>query len=126
VGDACEEAAPIDTTPPRVEGTSPLSNATGVTPIANVTATFSEHDDPGEKGMMVSSINGQTFKLVKKGSTTKIAAAVSYNASTDTATLDPTNNLRSGVTYKAVVTTGAKDAAGNSLPQQYRWFFTVR
>ena len=134
VGDACEEAAPIDTTPPRVESTSPLSNATGVAPTANVTATFSEHDDPGEKGMMVSSINGQTFKLVKKGSTTKIAAAVNYNASTDTATLDPTNNLRSGVTYKAVVATGAKDAAGNALDQdstttglqQKAWLFTVR
>ncbi len=133
VGDACDEAAPIDTTPPRVESTSPLPNATGVAPTANVTATFSEHDDPGEKGMMPSSINTQTFKLVKKGTTTKLAAAVTYEASTDTATLDPTNSLRSGVTYKAVVTTGAKDAAGNALDQnsttglqQKAWLFTVR
>jgi hypothetical protein len=39
----------------------------------------------------------------------------------------PTNSLQSGVTYKAVVTTGAKDddPAGNHLEQQYRWFFTV-
>jgi hypothetical protein len=114
-----------DTEPPTVIDTVPSDDATAVDPTTNVTATFSEHDDPGEKGMMLSSINAKTFKLVKKGSNTKLAAAVSYDASTDTATLDPTNSLRSGVTYKAVVTTGAKDSAGNPLAQQYRWFFRV-
>jgi hypothetical protein len=75
-----------------------------------------------------SSINGKTFKLFKKGSTTKIAAQVSYpdpNSPPNTAKLDPKDSLQSGVTYKAVVTTGAKDSAGNPLAQQYKWFFTV-
>jgi hypothetical protein len=98
-----------------------------VSPTANVTATFSEE-------MMDSSINAQTFKLLEKSSTAKLGAAVSYDASTDTATLDPTNSLRSRVTYKAVVTTGAKDLAGNPLDQnssttgsqQKAWSFTVR
>jgi hypothetical protein len=62
-------------------------------------------------------INGTTFKLFKQGSTTKLAAAVSYFRRTAgrsaQATLDPTNPLQRGVTYKAVVTTGAKDLAGN-------------
>jgi hypothetical protein len=82
---------------------------------------------------MASTINGTTFKLFKKGSTTKIGAAVSYDASTRTAKLDPTNNLRLGTTYKAVVTTGAKDLAGLQLDQttttglqQKTWLFTVR
>jgi hypothetical protein len=44
------------------------------------------------------------FKLSKKGSTTQIAAQVSYDAATDRATLNPNNNLRRGLTYKAVVT----------------------
>jgi hypothetical protein len=35
-------------------------------------------------------IDGSTFKLYQKGTTTQIAAQVSYNASTDTAKLDPT------------------------------------
>jgi Bacterial Ig-like domain/Calcineurin-like phosphoesterase len=109
---------PNDTEPPTVMDTLPSADATAVDPTTNVTATFSEGMDP-------SSINAQTFKLVKKGTTTKLAAAVSYDASTDTATLDPTNSLRSGVTYKAVVTPGAKDSAGNPLAQQYRWFFRV-
>jgi N-acetylglucosamine-6-sulfatase len=126
VGDACEEA------PPTVKSTVPISNETGVAPTINVTATFSEEmlvsEDP-----LVSSINTKTFKLFEQGSTTKLTATVSYSAATDTATLDPTNSLRSGVTYKAVVTTGAKDTVGNPLDQnpnlsgsqQYRWFFTT-
>jgi hypothetical protein len=94
---------------------------------ANVTATFSEE-------MMASSINATTFKLFKKNSTTKLPAAVSYDADTDTATLDPTAYLKRGVTYKAVVTTGAKDLAGNRLDQngtatglqQKAWSFSAR
>jgi hypothetical protein len=129
-----QQPAPPDTTPPKVMSTSPGNTETRIAPGVDVTATFSEHD-PGEEGMMASSITGQTFKLFKKGSTTKIGAAVAYSASTDTATLNPTNNLRRGVTYKAVVTTGAKDLAGNRLDQdqdpsnglqQKAWTFTIR
>src|SRR5215204_3931471 len=100
----------------------PASGATGVLSSTNVTATFSEE-------MLASSINGDTFKLFKKGSTTKLAASVSYpdpNSPPYTAKLDPSNSLSRGATYKAVVTTGAKDLASNSLAQQYSWFFTVR
>jgi dipeptidyl aminopeptidase/acylaminoacyl peptidase len=114
-------------TAPRVTSTSPSAGATGVLPTVNVTATFSE-------AMRVASIHGQTFKLFRKGSTTKVAASVRYGAVTRKATLDPTNALRRGITYKAVVTTGAKDLAGNNLDQnstlsgrqQHVWFFTVR
>jgi hypothetical protein len=44
-------------------------------------------------------------------------ATVSCNADTNTAKLDPTNLLKRGATYKAVVTTGTKDVIGN-LPDQ--------
>jgi N-acetylglucosamine-6-sulfatase len=130
-GDGCRTAewaatTPTDTTASAFISTVPKANATGVAPKANVKATFSED--------MMTSINGNTFKLFKKGSTTqKIAAAVSYDAGTDTATLDPTNTLQRGVNYKAVVSTGTKDLAGNQLDQnstttgsqQMAWFFTV-
>jgi N-acetylglucosamine-6-sulfatase len=131
--EACRSAewatttTPTDTTSPRVTTTAPATNATGVAPSANVTATFSE-------AMMSSSINTTTFKLFKKGSTTKLSASVSYDGATKKATLDPTNNLRLGTTYKAVVSTGAKDLVGNPLDQntttsglqQKTWLFTVR
>jgi Bacterial Ig-like domain/Right handed beta helix region len=125
-----EHVAPPPDIAPRVISTVPGSNSTGVAPTANVTATFSED-------MMASSINATTFKLFKKGSTTKLAATVSYSRRTAgrsaQAILDPTNSLQRGVTYKAVVTTGAKDPMGNSLDQdptttglqQKAWLFTV-
>jgi alpha-tubulin suppressor-like RCC1 family protein len=117
--------AAIDTTAPTIISTSPKANANEVAPTANVRATFSEEMRP-------TSVKN-AFKLFKKGSTTQIAATVSYNPDTDTAKLDPTNNLRRGVAYKAVVTTWAKDLAGNRLDQdsstsgfqQKRWFFRV-
>jgi predicted phage tail protein len=119
-----------DTTPPTVVSTVPTAGATRVAATTNVTATFSED-------MLASSINGQTFNLTKKGSATKLTATVSYpdpSSPPRTAKLDPANSLRSGVTYKAVVTTGAKDLAGNPLDQnstssgsqQMAWLFTVR
>jgi hypothetical protein len=109
-----------DTTPPTVVSTVPVTGATGVSPtINNVKATFSET-------MLISSISGQTFRLFKSGSTTKTAAKVSYDLSTRTAKLNPTNNLQKGATYRAVVTTGAKDVGGNPLAQQKEWLFTVK
>jgi Bacterial Ig-like domain len=126
----CHSAPPPSTTdrpgPPSVTTTDPGADAPGVSTTTNVTAFFSEEMDSN-------TINGKTFKLSKKGSTTKIGAVVTYSpddpATTDTvearATLDPKDSLQSGVTYKAVVTTGAMDSVGNPLPQQYKWFFTV-
>jgi hypothetical protein len=96
---------------PRVQSTSPQAGATGVSPAVNVTATFSEE-------MQASTINNATFKLFKQGSTTKVGASVRYDAAADKATLDPTNSLKRGATYKALVTTEAEDVAGNRLDQK--------
>ena len=119
---------PPPPTAPTVTGTFPTGTNVGRT--TNVTATFSED-------MLASSMNTNTFKLFKKGSTTKIAATVSYDPTTRTATLNPfgstTTRLARGTTYKAVVTTKATDMAGNLLDQnpsldglqQKKWFFTT-
>jgi hypothetical protein len=128
--DSCSgggEPPPADTTPPRVSSTVPGANATGVAPGANITATFSE-------AMNVNSINGTTFKLMKAGTTTVIGAVVSYDPTTKKAILNPNANLQLGTKYKAVVTTGTTDLAGNRLDQnsslsglqQKAWTFTIR
>jgi hypothetical protein len=97
-----------------------------VDPGVNVTATFSE-------GMQDASVKS-AFKLYKKGTTTALAASVTYEVGSSKATLDPSANLKRGTTYKAVVSTGAKDMAGNSLDQdeslsgsqQKIWVFKIR
>ncbi len=116
-----------DSTAPTVTRVSPANNATGVGLAANVKATFSE-------AMRAGSINTNTFKLYKAGTTTAIGATVSYDAANKRAILNPNNNLRLGTKYKAVVTTGARDLAGNRLDQAPTlsgnqpkvWFFTTR
>jgi Bacterial Ig-like domain len=119
-----------DTTPPKVMSTSPANNATGIASSANVSATFSE-------AMNASTISPTTFKLVRlnfDGTTTKVTAAVGYAATTKKAILNPPTNLSSGATYKATVTTGAQDLAGNALDQNptlagnqsKSWKFTVQ
>lgn len=119
--------APVDTKAPRVVSTVPAPGATGVSPTVNVKATFSE-------AMKAASVNRNTLKLFRKGSTTKVAASVSYDASTRRGILNPTNALRRGITYKVVVTTYAQDTSGNRLDQnatlagrqQKAWMFKVR
>ena len=57
-----------------------------------------------------------------------------YDPSTRKAVLNPDANLQRGARYKAVVTTGARDLAGNRLDQNpaltgnqpKQWSFTVR
>src|SRR5215216_1836305 len=119
---------PNKKTAPRVLSTFPKANAKAVAPKASLRATFSEK-------MRASSINTKTFKLFKKkGSTKKLSARVTYNAATKKATLNPTTSLRKGLTYKAVLSPGAKDVAGKSLDQKRTakglqrkvWSFTVR
>src|SRR4028119_283733 len=95
---------------PKVTTTSPKANAKAVAPTVNVKATFSED-------MTASTINKTTFTLRKQNATGFVAATVTYDPSTDTATLDPTNSLRRGATYKASVNLGAQDQAGNPLDQ---------
>jgi hypothetical protein len=109
-------APPKDTTPPKVMSTSPAT----IAPTANVTAIFSEAMDAKTTDGDPSTITGTTFKLVKlnaDGTTTSVTAAVSYASATKKAILNPANNLKSGRTYKATVTTGAQDLAGNALDQ---------
>jgi Tol biopolymer transport system component len=129
---------PADTQAPRVASTSPAAGATGVARDTNVRATFSEQMDPA-------SITKATFKLFRCPSATSTNCTtqitnVTLSKSTDglRATLNPFGTsstlLASSTKYKAVVTTGAKDLAGNALDQnattsgnqQKVWFFTVR
>ena len=106
-----------DTTAPKVKSTSPANGSTLIAPGVNVTATFTEAMDAATTDGDPSTINGTTVKLFRAGTTTVIGAVVSYDATAKKAILNPKSNLRLGTKYKAVVTTGAQDLAGNPLDQ---------
>jgi hypothetical protein len=106
-----------DMTPPTITGRSPLSGATGVSLNGNITVTFSES---------VTGVNGSRFYL-KQGTNT-IAAEVTYDDVSRTATLNPTDDLAGNTVYSVTVkggSTGVKDLASNPLAADDTWSFTT-
>lgn len=104
-----------DTSRPVVSARKPAANATAVAVGANVTATFNE---------AVQGVSGSSFQL-KNAAGTVVAAAVSYDAATSVATLNPNSNLAADTRYTATLTGGAtaiRDTAGNTL-ETTSWTF---
>ena len=102
------------TTRPTVSATVPANAATGVAINQSIAAIFSEAMDP-------LTISNTTFTLVQGA--TPVTGTVSYAGVT--ATFNPTSTLAPSTTYKATITTGAKDLAGNALTSNFSWSFTT-
>ena len=117
----------VDTTKPTVVSMSPPNRATGVGRGISLTATFSEK-------MKASTINARTFNLFKVNpdrSTTRVTdVVVTLSSDGLKATLNPFGTkstvLEKNTKYKAVITTGARDLASNSLGQPKSWTFSTR
>ena len=85
----------------------------------NVTATFSTAMDP-------STITTSTFTLTRSGSSVPLAAQVTYDSASKTATLNPDGSLSDSTNYTAVIKSGSdgvRDLQGNSLAQDFSWTF---
>jgi subtilisin-like proprotein convertase family protein len=116
-----------DTVHPRVGGTTPGAGATRVGPGKDIRARFSENVRPR-------TLTSHTVKLVRKGTTVRIPATLTYDRTTHTVTIDPARRLRNHTTYKVAVTADVKDLAGNALDQRPSvagnqracWTFTTR
>ena len=54
----------------------------------------------------------------------RVSGKVSYDVSSKKATFDPSGSLAKGF-YRATITTGVKDKAGNALANNYTWQFTT-
>ncbi|HET9739730.1 MAG TPA: DUF4082 domain-containing protein [Solirubrobacteraceae bacterium] len=111
----------VDTTAPQITSVSPGRGATNVAASDNVRATFSE-------GMTATTVNANTVVLRDPAGAT-VPASVTYDAASQTATLDPTAALAASTTYTATVkggSAGVKDVAGNALAADDTWTFTTR
>jgi hypothetical protein len=111
----------VDTTPPTVASTSPADAATGVSISSRVTARFNE-------AMASSSISTSSFSLTDTTDSAAVAASVSYDATTKTATLDPTAGLAPLHTFQATIrggSTGVTDAVGNPMAADATWTFST-
>jgi len=108
-------------TPPTVTAISPAANATGVLTTAAITATFSEAIDG-------STVNASNVFLTRQGTTTSIAASLSYDATAHTVTLKPSAYLATSTAYTVTIkggATGVKDLSGNALAANKVWTFTT-
>ena len=102
---------------PTLTSVSPAAKATAVAMGTNVTAVFSA---------AVQGVSTATFVL-KNAAGATVAATVTYNSTTRTATLDPAANLAADATYTATLvggTSAIRDAAGTPLATT-SWTFTT-
>ena len=113
---------PDDTSPPVVSAVTPLNGATDVATDATVTATFNEPINPA-------TIDTSTFEL-RYDVNKIVAATVSYDVASQTATLTPTAPLTDTTVFTVTVRGGAtdprvKDVPGNALANDYTWSFST-
>ena len=106
----------IDKSAPTNPITKPKDRETGVWRGTNITAIFSEPMDPDLLKISI--------KLYKGASSTPVKATVTVSSDSKTITLDPKDRLAAGTRYRVKII-GAKDLAGNTLPN-YTWRFKTR
>ncbi|NUS50143.1 MAG: heme peroxidase [Nocardioidaceae bacterium] len=97
---------PNDPTP-AVTSRTPAGGATGVGIGANVTVTFDRN---------VSGVNGTTFRLFDVATGAQVPAAVTYNATSFTATLNPNANLANDRLYEARLQGGPSGINSGGTP----------
>ncbi len=119
-----------------VGGTDPSDQQTGVPRDTNVTVYFG-----WDVYVDQSTVNTNTFTLVKQGTTTPVAASIIYYPNCEGenwsglpcyAVLDPQADLEANTTYTATLKGGENGVKGTSLygdpitmPADYSWSFTT-
>jgi hypothetical protein len=104
----------LDTVAPTVIATDPVDRAAST---AVMTAVFSE-------AMDARSISTTTFAVLGPDGTS-VRGGVAYDPSTAVARFSPASALVPGTAYTAMISTGAKDVAGNALRSDIVWSFTT-
>jgi hypothetical protein len=103
------------TAPPTVVSIIPVNGAIAVSVNATISAVFGEAMSP-------TTINAATLVLTGPGAT-PVAGTVTYAGTT--ATFTPSIALTTSTSYRATITTGAKDSAGAPLAANVVWMFTT-
>ncbi len=116
-----------DTTRPTVISVFPANNEVELSTKDQITVVFSEYMDP-------STINSETVSVTQRttpefGEYRSLAIDTTVSTSGNIATIIPNDplypNQEFGNVFTVMITTGAKDLAGNSLSRDYAWSFTT-
>jgi hypothetical protein len=126
---------PEDTTAPKVSSVTPIKK-TGVSRTPKITATFSEKVDKATvEKIDPTTLKTVNVKLTNTATGKQVAATVSCDADPcNKVTITPKRSLEASTKYKATVTRGVEDLAGNALDQdpskdgnqQKNWAFTTK
>ncbi|MFZ6641120.1 DUF4214 domain-containing protein [Undibacterium sp. TC4M20W] len=109
-----------DTTPPTVISFSPATLATSVSTNSDIVLTFSETVTAGSGTISLMNADGSVVANYN------IAQSSNVTISGNTVTINPTNDLNNGSTYKLNIPSGAiKDVAGNNFIGTSSYSFTT-
>jgi hypothetical protein len=103
--------------PPQVSATSPAAGTTNVSPLSDVTATFTA-------AMDASTLDASTVTLEGPGGTA-VPASLAYDVPSRTLRIDPASALAASTTYTARIGTGAKSVQGVAMASPATWSFTT-
>jgi hypothetical protein len=107
-----------DLTAPTVTGVVPLGGAMNIATNTTVQITFSEAMDQ-------TTINSTNIVLRNSGTSALVAATVTYNSTTNVATLTPTGPLSNATQYTLTVSTAVTDISNNPLASPFVSSFTT-
>lgn len=107
-----------DGEPPTILTRIPALAAEGVSLSTNVAVQFDEPIDQ-------TTLNATTFALRAEGETEDVPATITYDAGSNTATLDPDSNLAPNTVYHVTVAGSIADLSGNILGDTTNWHFTT-
>jgi phi13 family phage major tail protein len=110
--------AAADATVPTVSSVVPANNATAVAATSSVVWNFNEAINP-------SSINATNFVVFKDIDGTNVAGTLAANANYTQVTFTPSANLAAATAYRAVITSGVTDLAGNAITGSVTKFTTA-
>jgi phi13 family phage major tail protein len=98
----------VDATAPTISSVVPANSATAIAVGASVVWTF---DD----AMALSTLTKDNFVVVADVTGAAVAGSLSVNATRTIVTFTPTVALSAATAYRAIVTTGVRDIAGNAM-----------
>jgi phi13 family phage major tail protein len=97
----------------------PIDSATEQSATVNVVWTF-------DKAILPSTMTADNFFIVADTDGAAVAAALSIGTNNTVVTLNPTNPLSAGASYRAIVTQGVKSLAGTALAANAVTKFTIQ
>lgn len=108
---------PRDEAPPEIIATSPIDGSYDVSEQARIGATFSEEMDP---------VSLNKYTIILSDGSQDVPGRITYDKRTSKAAFFPLEKLKSGTKYTVMVSTGAKDQAGNAMQSAREWTFTTK